>query len=225
MKPCSFRALVCFDLGGVLVDIATWAEAASDLGLEDRGVLAADDVQRELVAGLDRGDIEFDSWAEAMSAAVRGAYSPAEVKQVHGALTRKEHPGALSLITELHQRGLVTACLSNTNAAHWARLVHRDGDRRREGPAEYPAVSLLHHHFASHLLGMVKPEPAIYEHLERATGARGREIHFFDDRQDNVESALRRGWRAWHVDSRLDTISFIRHCLIEAGVVRSLHGA
>jgi FMN phosphatase YigB (HAD superfamily) len=133
MRDDSRRWLVCFDLGGVLVDITTWAQASRDAGMKHRVPLAADDVQRELVARLDLGAIDFESWAQAMANASLGAYSAEEVKRVHHALSHKEHPGAWALVTELHNLGIATACLSNTNFAHWMRLVHRDGDRPLEG--------------------------------------------------------------------------------------------
>ena len=62
----------------------------------------------------------------------------------------------------------------------------------------------LTHAFASHLLRLRKPDDAIYAHVERATGARPDRILFFDDVEENVAGALRRGWRAHRVDPAPD---------------------
>lgn len=45
-------------------------------------------------------------------------------------------------------------------------------------------------------LGMVKPEPAIFEETLKALGARPSEVIFIDDRPANVEGARRAGIRA-----------------------------
>jgi len=42
----------------------------------------------------------------------------------------------------------------------------------------------------------MKPDPAIYEVVEGVTGSRGGEILYIDDRPENIEAGLRRGWHA-----------------------------
>ena len=61
------------------------------------------------------------------------------------------------------------------------------------------------HRFASHLLGLVKPDPAIYRAVERETGHPGSRILFFDDLEANVRGAREVGWTGVRVDPRGDT--------------------
>jgi FMN phosphatase YigB (HAD superfamily) len=210
---CAER-LACFDLGGVLVRIAmSFEEACQFAGFDVRDIPIGEAVlaqRRRLALQLDVGSISLPQWADAMSQALDGAYTPDQIERVHYAITQEEHPGALALIDDLHAAGIATACLSNTNHEHWVRLVHRDGSRSLEGPPEYPAVQRIRHRFASHLLQLAKPDAAIYERFERLTGVRGADILFFDDREENVVAARNRGWLAEWVDARRETIPQIR---------------
>jgi len=49
-------------------------------------------------------------------------------------------------------------------------------------------------HVSGHM-GVIKPDPAIYELVETATGAQGDTFLFADDRPANIEAAAARGWR------------------------------
>jgi FMN phosphatase YigB (HAD superfamily) len=215
--------LVCFDLGGVLVHIChDWTEAYGAAGLDLRSMPSGSNVlalERDLRERFDTGEISLEEWADGMSRIGGGTYTPDEMKRAHHALSQGERPGALALIEELHEAGIMTACLSNTNAAHWTRLVHHDGVAPLAGAPEYPAVTRLQHRIASHLLRITKPDAQIYLQFERLTGVRGRDILFFDDRAENVAAALHQGWRAERVDPRLDTILQIRKYLRREGLI------
>lgn len=49
--------------------------------------------------------------------------------------------------------------------------------------------------FVSARLGLIKPDPAIYEKVERETGIAPSALLFVDDRAKNVAAAQARGWR------------------------------
>jgi len=215
---------VCFDIGGVLVRLcAGWDEAYRAAGLDVRPVPAGSAIEarrREIGIRFDSGQISLDDWANGVAQIIDAVYSPDELKRVHAAFLKDEYPGALELVGELHARRVETACLSNTNAAHWSRLAHVDeGGGARPGLAEFPAVVRLEHRLASHILHAMKPDAAAFAHVERATGARGPAILFFDDREENVGAARRCGWRAECVDPLGDTIAQVRGHLEVAGVL------
>jgi len=218
--------IVCFDLGGVLVRICgTWSEACRVAGLAERDEPSAPDMEekrRSLAALLEVGRISLDEWAAGVSRAFEGAYSPDEAKCTHHAITLGEYAGALALIDELHEAGVATACLSNTNHAHWVRLVHHDGVVPLTGESEYPSVARLKKQFASHLLGVAKPDAAIYVQFERLVGLQGPAILFFDDRAENVDAARRRDWRAHRIDPEGDPIAQIREHLRHEGLLQSM---
>lgn len=49
--------------------------------------------------------------------------------------------------------------------------------------------------FVSGRLKLAKPDPAIYQVVEDASGYRGAELLFVDDRAENIDAAEARGWR------------------------------
>jgi len=106
---------------------------------------------------------------------------------------------------------ITTACLSNTNARHW-ELMHSDSH------AGLPMHHLTHR-VASHLVGVMKPEEGIYEHLEQITGLAPGSLLFFDDKAENVATAKRRGWHGERIDPGGDTVAQMRGHLRSYGVI------
>lgn len=215
--------VVCFDLGGVLVRICrSWDQACGQIGLPYRApeLLSTEAWRTRRKAVVDDyqlGRLSAAAYHEQLSLALEGLYSAAEVERIHEAWTLQEYPGALALVQELNQLARVrTACLSNTNAAHWRRLVSEDGS------AEYPSVLALQQHLASHLLGCAKPDAEIYARAQAAflgtEGGRPEQILFFDDLAENVEAARAHGWTAFQVDHEGDTVRQMRAHLAGVGL-------
>jgi HAD superfamily hydrolase (TIGR01509 family) len=191
--------LVVFDLGRVLVRICRdWRHACEVAGLapppEER--VAANRARvHDAVCRVEVGQITGEQFCRELAPAF--GVSVEDMTTVLHQFTRGPYPGAVELLDQLAAAGIPTACLSNTNEPHW-RLM---GD-----PAShtYFPFHKLTHAFASHLVRLRKPDDAIYAHVERATGVPSERIVFFDDVEENVEGARRRGWRACHIDPRPD---------------------
>jgi FMN phosphatase YigB (HAD superfamily) len=209
--------VVCFDLGGVLVRICrSWPEACGVAGIDVRGESAGEAhglARQQLMDRFGTGALNEAEWVRRLSTALGACYSVDELMRIHHAWTRAEYEGAARLIDDLHDAGIPTACLSNTNHSHWARLVHHDGQQALAGAPEYPAVMRLRQRFASHLMGLAKPDPAIYRAFEKATGWTGRQILFFDDLPENVAAARAVGWNAELVDPHTETVPQLRSAL------------
>jgi putative hydrolase of the HAD superfamily len=209
------KKVVCFDLGGVLVRICrTWDEACAAAALPLRGqhqsASASWHRQRQQLSDLyQRGQLDCDGYYRALSASLDAAYSLEELERIHRAWSLAEYPGSSELVHALNARGdVLTACLSNTNHAHWQRLTGADGR------AEYSCVPLLGQRLASHLLGCAKPDPRIYA-LAHASFASAQpvgaeDIVFFDDLPANVDAARAAGWSAFLVDHQGDTVQQMR---------------
>lgn len=207
---------VCFDLGGVLVRACgTFNEAveAAGLTLRDRQYLSSPPVldrQSHLMAAHQIGDIDYDAYCRELSSAMQGLYSADEIRLTHEAWILGEYPGASALIEGLcGDSDLVTACLSNTNDGHWARLV---------GGSEFPWIGRFRHRLASHLLRLAKPAPAIYKAAQDAFGCAPEQIVFFDDMSQNVDAARQMGWIAQSIDASGDPVDQMRLALAALGV-------
>ena len=215
--------IVCFDVGGVLVrSHRSWPDVCRAVGLEARGNWAGESqllAYQTLMDLFGTGQISEQEWSERLSIAFAGTYTPAELVRIHHGWTRGEYPGIGALVDELHAGGVETACLSNTTHSHWVRLLHEEDGRPLPGAPAFPGVRRLRQHFASHLLGLTKPDPAIYHAFEAATGRAGTEILFFDDLEPNVTAARALGWKAELIDPARDTALQLRRHLTRHGVI------
>lgn len=201
--------LICFDLGGVLVRICrSWEEGLARAGLDaGRGwsPAASDGEHRRLVEAYTVGAIDDAAFFSGLERASGGAYSAEEFRAIHAAWIIGEYTGVADALLELRGAGLTLACLSNTNDAHWRTMLG------------WPALCALHHLHASHLMGVAKPDPAIYDRFARATGVAPGRIVFFDDLDENIAAARAAGWDAVRVDHTGDTAAQILGALAERG--------
>jgi FMN phosphatase YigB (HAD superfamily) len=210
--------IIVFDLGGVVVRICrSWGEACERAGIPVReperfATVELVRARHELADSYMSGKIECDAFFAGISKATGGLYSPDEIRRIHDVWVIEDEPGIGELIDRLNALdSLVTACLSNTNHAHWQKLI--------EGPEASPAVGRLQRHLVSHEMGAVKPDQAIYVAAEEALGAAPEQIAFFDDMEENVVAARARGWHAHLVDYSQPTAAQIWESLVGMGVV------
>lgn len=203
-KPELVR-VVALDWGGVLLRICNgWEEACRAAGLPvpegpiEDGVRAR---RRALAEAYQLGGMACAEYFAAVAELSPG-YSAADVERLHDAWLLREYDGAVDLARDLaaHPR-LTTALLSNTNARHWARR------------AQFTAAGLLEHQFASHEHRLAKPDAGFYRVLERAVGASGAQVAFFDDLEQNVGAARALGWQAVRIDPCGDTVGQVRAAL------------
>lgn len=202
--------LVCFDLGGVIIRLCnTWQERCQAAGLELRKPETWDkpDPKREvLLIQYMTGKLTGNNFAQKLSKHIDQLYSPAEIINILDAWLVDEYAGMSQLVDKLHETGMNTAALTNTTLEHWLRM------------SEFPTVHKLKNLFPSHEIGLRKPDPAIYTHLENSMGLAGKEIVFFDDLPENIEAAINIGWQAIQIDPLGDPAKQITASLIQLGV-------
>ena len=95
-------------------------------------------------------------------------------------------PPMIQLHAALRHRNLATWIFSNTNDLAVERI-------RRN----FPFFQNFDGYVFSYEVGAMKPAAKIYEALERASGRRGADIIYLDDRPENVTGGAARGWRAF----------------------------
>jgi putative hydrolase of the HAD superfamily len=203
--------LIIFDLGRVLIRICSTMQEAS---LRAGNTFVPTDLspfaKAELGQLSQRGDLgQFDELQLITRLAPILQMPPGQARLMFEQFLIGPYPGVIELLTDLRSAGHPTACLSNTNAAHW-RLMTTPGTH-----AHLP-LDLLTHRFASHLLRLRKPDPAIYREVEKRTATPASQITFFDDLQENVDAAARCGWNAILVPHLDNPIPFLREQLFLA---------
>lgn len=177
--------IVIFDLGKVLLDF-DYTKAAKKLlplcgsPLKVLGVLNSSGLLEELEAGEISDDEFYDQIAEL--AKFRGTKDDFLVA-FGDIFTPIEE--TIGFQKDLKKQGISTYIFSNTNnfAVQWIST-------------HYPFYNNFTGYFLSYQLKITKPHDNIYAEIEKRTGKNGKDIIFFDDKQENIETALKRGWSA-----------------------------
>jgi putative hydrolase of the HAD superfamily len=172
-----------FDLGGVLIDNATYEELPK---LLPTPIDASTTFERwagsAAVHRFERGEIDADAFAASFVEEWDLAIAPAAFLAEFAGWPRGPYPGAMELLADLKGRFEI-AILSNCNAVHWARLSEIVGQADRA--------------FSSHLRGRMKPDAALFDLVVRELGRPPGEICFFDDSLRNVTAARAAGMKAY----------------------------
>lgn len=182
---------VVFDLGGV---IFTRSEALPQLA-ERIGAPAGTSLDAFRAAyGAFRNEYDRDSDAAAYWSGVArlcGAPEPspadiAELSVLDTAGWSHANPAVVTVIRDLHRAGLRLAVLSNAPAAMATNVRSQ------------PWGGLFDHVVMSGALGLLKPEPAIYEHLLGELDAPADRVAFTDDLVTNIAGAAAVGIHGIH---------------------------
>lgn len=213
---------VCFDWGGVILRFCrSFADGVRAAGLDLRdGANEAEAIaaRRGLANQYSMGKLSRAEFLGAASRATAGLYSIKELERINHAWLIEEYPGVGAIVDELNALlHIETALLSNTTEIHWERQ-HAEPSRSN-GIPHFPTAAKLKHRHASHLLGLLKPDDAIYAAFERETGFAPQSILFYDDLLENVVAARSRGWNAVQIDHTGDTAAQIRASLREFGIL------
>lgn len=178
-------AAVIFDLGKVLVDF-DYSIAASKIAARCskppenlHAFLGSSPLLVEYESGrLTRGQF-FDAVRDA--AGFQGDIT--EFGKFFAEIFSPIEP-MIALHAELRRRGLPTFIFSNTNDLA-TEHIRRD----------FPFFKHFDGYILSYEVGAMKPQPEIYEAMEKMCGRRGADLIYIDDRHENVEGGTARGWR------------------------------
>jgi HAD superfamily hydrolase (TIGR01509 family) len=107
----------------------------------------------------------------------------------------------------LRSNGIPTCIFSNTNGVAVGHI------RRR-----FPFFAHFDHYILSYEIGAMKPDAKIYAAVERAVGHVGDAIVYLDDRAENIQGGLARGWRAILHETPEKTIPALRQMGLPVGL-------
>ncbi|MEM7093926.1 MAG: HAD family phosphatase [Actinomycetota bacterium] len=193
--------VVVFDMGGVLVRLSPLTDMLA--GIADTGETDEELARRFILAPavrrFERGQSEIDDFANELIAEMDLPVRPAEVVERMLAFPKGLFPGAIDLVASVQAAGVLAAVLSNTNRLHWGRQTDH---------AEIRAM--FDRSYLSFQLGMVKPDPEIYEHVVADLGVPADRVLFIDDNQINVDGARAVGLAAEVARGREEAEAIIR---------------
>lgn len=175
---------VVFDIGQVLI---TWdPEAFYDkvIGRERREPLFAEVDLHAANAAVDRGARWHPTFA---ALAERHPHWAGEIMMWHDRwieITTPVNDHSVRLLRALRRNGIPVLALTNFGVEPLARARDR-----------YDFLSEFDAAVVSSEVGVTKPDPAIYGHLERLSGLDGDRLLYTDDLPANIAGADARGWR------------------------------
>lgn len=200
--------LVVFDIGGVVIEIChSWTQAREVAGFTGPEPKLDRLSHSPFLDAYQQDDLTLEEYCQALADNI--GVTPEQALDVHKGILMREYDGLLEIVTALKERGIKTACLSNTAEIHWQEM-HR--------PDRFPAFQLFDVKMASHRERINKPDPAIFKRMEEAAAVSPDQILFFEDTVRNVEGARAVGWRVRQVDPANDPALQIKEELRNCGL-------
>lgn len=195
-----------FDLGGVVIDIDF---ERAFRGWQSISQLSFDEIRRAFKFDTpyekhERGEIAWPEYLVHLRAVLKLEGSDAEIVEGWNTIFVREIRETLELIRSVRA---VVPCyaFTNTNPTHqgaWTAMA----------PGVVQSFDRV---FASHEIGLRKPEKRAFEHIAAAIGVPPSSILFFDDLLENVEGARAAGLMAVHVRGPAD----VRDALRQEGMI------
>ncbi len=185
MKP----EAVIFDIGNVLIEWQPERYYDAKVGEERRRAMFAAVDLHGMNDQVDRGADFRDT---IYATAEEYPEFRNEIRMWHDdwlELAKPAIPQSVRLLRQLRAQGIKVLALTNFGIGTWAIAT-----------PVYDFLNEFDHAFVSGHMGVIKPEARIYEMVEDDCGLDPAALLFTDDRIDNINAALARGWQVHHFD-------------------------
>jgi len=196
--------IVLFDVGGVLVELSGVPTMLAWMGNR----VTPEELWRiwltsPVVRAFETGRTTPEVFADQLIAEMDLPVGREQLLEEFTRWTIGVFPGALDMVGQI-PRQYTRATLCNSNALHWPSLMK---DMR--------LAEVFDHHFASHLIGKIKPDEEAFHHVTDALDCAPGEVLFLDDNWLNVEAAQKVGMNAFQVRGTAEA----KRVLVNIGVV------
>jgi len=191
-----------FDLGKVLVDF-DYSIAVRRIAA--RGTVSPEELGRFLLTHspllyrYELGLLSTEAFFNEMSAASGFRGDLEEFGRLFGDIFVPIEP-MVQLQADLRRSGLATYIFSNTNELAVRHIRQK-----------FPFFLNFDGYILSYEHGVMKPEPRLYEVVERLSSRHGPDILYIDDRPENIAAGAARGWQVILQESPEKTISAVNH--------------
>jgi HAD superfamily hydrolase (TIGR01509 family) len=177
---------VVFDLGKVLLDFDYGIAAAK---IVPRGRCSEQQVRDALahssmILRFESGLMSNEEFADRICSLCGFSGTREEFYDAFADIFTEIKP-MTALHAALRAAGIPTCIFSNTNGIAIGHVRQR-----------FPFFAHFDAYIYSYEERVMKPDPAIYAAVERAMGRKGDALAYLDDRPENVQGGLARGWRA-----------------------------
>jgi FMN phosphatase YigB (HAD superfamily) len=131
---------------------------------------------------FEKGRISTEEWLEAFKKVTEGRFAENELANAYNLILGDEIPGMYDLLDEITKLGCRVIFFSDTSDIH-INYIYR----------YLPLAVFVSGGIFSYKTGFKKPEAGMYEAFENTYG---KPCFYTDDRADNIEAGLKRGWRS-----------------------------
>ena len=185
MNKVNSSKVIVFDLGKVLVDFDYAIAARKVAARSDKplGSLISLLSSSPLIVQYESGQVTRRQFYEQVRDAVGFRGTPEEFGGYFADIFA-EMPDMIALHADLRRRGYKTYIFSNTNDL----AIEHVG-------RNFPFFKNFDGYIYSHEIGAMKHDAKIYAAMEKMCGRSGADIIYLDDRLENVQGGLARGWR------------------------------
>lgn len=190
-----------FDLGGVLMNFGGLARLSELTGQEDGPELRSKWATSQWLQAFERGECDAATFSAGVVADWNLELTPAEFVDEFCSWPAGPFAGSVDLLESLHG-SISMGCLSNTNPIHWQQHLDRWG-----------VVGFFDWTFVSHELGIMKPDPEIFQQIIGTVDRAPERIMFLDDCEDHVEAARSQGMLAAHTRGIEEVRNALSSCL------------
>jgi putative hydrolase of the HAD superfamily len=175
-------------MGGVIVrDYNIWPELMAYLGLPDKSLSEKDSRFHEALLRHCRGEIRENDFWSLCTELTGGTIPPDETEALFGKFFHpKMDEPTVQIVKQLKAAGMRVVTGTNVIDAHYN--IH----------IKLGQYDLFDKVYASHLMGITKPDPAFYVYILRAEGVQAQDVFFTDDTIENVNAAADSGLNAFH---------------------------
>jgi glucose-1-phosphatase len=194
---------VLFDLGGVLIElggVATLQEMA--------GIASDEEVWHRWLASpwvrrFERGECSSVEFSIGVVSERGLAIAPERFLAIFRDWPIGPFPGSSELLTEV-QSSVPIGCLSNTNAMHWDHQT-----------SQWPLLGMFDFKFLSFEMGLVKPDPDIFDAVASQLPVGRDRVLYLDDIARNSDAARSFGFFSEQVRG----VREARQVLIDVGIL------
>jgi len=208
MKKTPDADFLIFDLGNVIIDI----DYQRSLSLIRQEVpsnlhhLVDDFYKTDFHYAYEKGLIDSVSFRTEVRNYFDQDWEDEKIDSLWNSLLGKIPTERLELVNRVRKHYQV-GVLSNTNMIHI--LAVNDILKRDHGLANFDPV--FDWVFLSHEMGLAKPQPEIYHKMITDLGTSPERVVFFDDLEQNVQSASEIGIQAIHVTGPEVIFDYLKH--------------
>lgn len=197
---------IIFDLGGVMLDLDAdrTFRAFEAMGFTNEE-LASNKKYRKIFWQFEIGELSPEEFCENIKLALKRRVSTKEIKDAWNAMILGFKPEKIKFLREINS-GYRTFLLSNTNYFH-----EKIYSRMLSETFGLSMADIFEKHYYSHLLGMGKPDPEIFNYVLKDSDLIAQETLFVDDSLQHIQSAQKLGIQCFHFPVNGDLEEVLKH--------------